>query len=92
MAAIAFLLSAGAGLGATAWRTFYLRQGDSVVFNDLDLSCFETRRANVAVPLPQTLACGNNASQNGPYVRITPTRITIAATSQRILFTVRRDR
>lgn len=89
VAVILLVLSGGKSLGATAYRTFYPRQGDRVVFDDLDLSCFESHRSG---SLPQTFACGNTASENGPYVRITPTRITIAATSQQILFTVRRDR
>ena len=86
-------IGAGTGFAATAWRTFYPKQGDRLIFDDLDLSCFEARSAQTASGrIPQTLACGNTASENGPYVRITPTRITIAATSQRILFTVKRDR
>lgn len=60
-----------------------------MILGDLDLTCIESKRAGT---LPQMFACGNTASQAGPYVRITPTRITIAATSQRILFSVARDR
>jgi hypothetical protein len=87
-------VSAGASLGATAWRTLYPKQGDRLIFDDLDLTCFEVRSATrgLRVVVPQTLACVNTATGNGPYVRITPTRITVAATNQRTLFTVKRDR
>jgi hypothetical protein len=58
-----------------------------------DLTCFESHAApETNPPFPQTLACGDTASRNGPYVRITPTQIVVTATNQRILFTVKRDR
>lgn len=93
VAVLIFAMSSGVGIGATAYRVFYPRQGDHVILDDLDLSCLEAHSLiTLKVDLPQTFACGNTASGNGPYVRITPTRITVAATNQHILFTVKRDR
>jgi hypothetical protein len=63
---------------------------DRVYVDDLDLWCIESA-GNVAAA-PHTFACGNTSTGNGPYVRISGSKIVVAATNQRILFTVRRDR
>jgi hypothetical protein len=88
-----FVASTGLGFGATAYRVFYPRQGDRVIVDDLDLTCSESHALLTSkVNLPQMFACGDTASGDGPYVRITPIRITIAGTNQRLLFSVKRDR
>jgi len=75
---------------AVAYHVFHVHPSDRVIIDDLDLSCLET--AGNVPSAPHTFACGNTSTGNGPYVRISGTRIVIAATNQRILFKVRRDR
>lgn len=87
VAAVVFASTASAG---AVYRIFYVHPSDRVIVDDLDLSCFESA-GNVA-SAPHTFACGNTSTSHGPYVRISGTKIVVAATNQRILFTVKRDR
>lgn len=87
---VAAVVLASTASAAVAYRIFYVHPSDRVIVDDLDLSCFES--AGNVPSAPHTFACGNTSTGNGPYVRISGARIVVAATNQRILFTVRRDR
>jgi hypothetical protein len=64
---VALSVGVGVGAGASAIHIFYPRQGDRVMMDDLDLTCFESHAApETNPPFPQTLACGETASGNGP--------------------------
>lgn len=88
----AFVISAGAGFGASVYhRQYYMSPTDRVTIDSLDLWCV-VGPPDASLGVLETMACGNNSSGTGPYIRVNASRITIAASNGRTLFTVRRSR
>ena len=87
----AFVVSAGAGFGASVYhRQYYIGPTDRVTIDSLDLWCV-VGPPNASLNLQETMVCGNSSSATGPYIRVNASRITIGGEDGRTVFTVRRS-